>query len=214
MLSVCASFLRFKCAGVDALRCFAGEYTGNLLQQDIRLTRHAQVSKTQSRSRGPPSAPLPRRALPRARSTRARGRRAQHVLHKLFPGRGVRPPRQPFQGAQPDSPFTSRSSPPALSLSLLSLHALPRGARRRTLTRVRRHDLPASANTAGHWLVGTVLASALGGAARRGQSSVMRRRLARCFQHEKRKPSPQSRSTRDVDDPKVRSTAARRRSPN
>jgi hypothetical protein len=87
-------------------------------------------------------------------------------------------------------------------------------ARRRTLTRVRRHDLPAPANTAGHWLVGTVLASALCGVARRSQSSVKRRRLARYFQHDKSESSPGSRSIGGVLDPKVRSTAARRRLPN
>jgi hypothetical protein len=145
---MCESFRRFTRAGVDALRHFTDGCTGNLLREDVHPIELARLSKLVPRSQLPlPARPASvGRPVTAAQSTfalrptHARGCRAQHVrLGPALQDSGVRPSRQPFRGgAQPVPP--SRSTIVSTGLIPFPRPAPCSAARRRTLTRTRRHE--------------------------------------------------------------------------
>jgi hypothetical protein len=118
--------------------------------------------------------------------------------------RGVRPSRQPFRGGTQPVPFP-RST--ILSAGLVPFPLPVPWSRARA-----GKNLPGRANAAGYTLFAVLLATALGGAARRSWFLLLTQFFL-LSQHEKRKPSSEPRSARGVSDPKVRLAAARMRSP-
>jgi hypothetical protein len=155
-------------AGVNALRRFADGCTGSLLRENVHPAGLAQLSQVVPRSQCPlPARPaIVGRPVTAAQSTfalrptHARERHDQHV--RMGPGlqdRGVRPSRSPFRrGAQPVP--LPRST--ILSAGLIPF-PLPAPCSRARAG----NNLPGRANPAGCTLVAGLLATALGGAARR-----------------------------------------------
>jgi hypothetical protein len=173
-LHVLASFLASMCvpfpystrAGVDALRRFADECTGNLLLEDDHLTGHAQRSEAHT-APSPSPVRTHRQYAPARYRTLARGRLAlaDAALHMFYV--------QLFKIELCDHlvdrpevrsmrlPLGSLSSPPVFPApcSPRAGERWPAGAGNHLLGR---------ANASGHTLIVFVLATALGGAARRG----------------------------------------------